>query len=244
MWVVTFYVHVVITYRERLNALDENHERRDEQNVNVRDLIVAEGDDARKLSEEKLNSRKVRFLKQGQRFRGRFLTTKFISFMQHSDYGKQIPSHACLDPKGKTNCPSCQAGVGRRLKFLVFWYDIDNDQIVVRDVSKSGMAAINAAVDQYGDDLLTDTFDISMGEKGTISILYVKPKKGEEFPPTPADIEIDDNLLAYAMGVRTEDEIRAMLADKVDQQGEDVKIERIDDGPAPGPIGPNGTELF
>lgn len=213
------------------------------ENVSVRNLILAEGDESRELNEKKRSSRRVRFLKAGQKFRGRFLTTKFITFVQHGDFEKKIPSHACLDPRGKTNCPSCQAGVKRTNKTLVFWYDVETGEIVVRDVSKSGMATVYAAVDQYGDDLTTDTFDISMGEKGMINVLYVKPKKGEEFPPTPDDIEIDDDLLAYVMGVRTEDEIKAMLSGKVGQNEESVQIERVD-GPAPGPKNESGVEMF
>lgn len=209
------------------------------------DLILAEGDESRKLNERKAG-RKVRFLKSGQSFRGRFITTKFSTFAQHGDFEKRIQSHACLDPKNRKDCVSCAAGVKRTNKTIVPWYDIDTGEIVVRDMSRTAMATIYAAVDQYGEDLTTDTFQVAMGDKGAVGVMYIKPKKGEEFPQTPEDVVIDEDLLTYVMNVKTPDEIRELIGGKADASGDGVKIEEsngVSADHAPGPV-ENGKEMF
>jgi hypothetical protein len=185
-------------------------------------LFIAEGDEAREFNEKKRSDRKIRFLKKNQTFRGRFLMTKFNAYAQHSTFdmtGKtpNVKSHACLDPGAKkehraSTCPSCQAGVPVKAKTLVWWYDIENGEIVVRDVPKTAMDAIYKAVDQYGEDLLTDTFDISMSDKGAVSIMYIKPKKGEDFPATPADVAVGKDEYDYVMNVLSPDEIAPLIA--------------------------------
>lgn len=212
----------------------------------VNKLILAEGDEARKINEKKTSNRKVVFLKGGKSFRGRFITTKFVTYAQHGDFEKKIQSHACLDPKGRKDCPSCKAGVARTTKTIIAMYNIETGEIVVRDMAKGNMENVYKALDTYGDDLTTDTFDFSLGEKGALSVMYVKPKKGEEFAPTPADVVIDDDLLSYVMGVRTPDEILDLIAGKVEAKNDsDVKIERgVGDGHAPGPKNDDGSEVF
>jgi len=197
----------------------------------VASLIMAQGDEAREINERKRSSTKIRFLKAGQKFRGRFLTASkdFILYAQHGDYEAKIRSHACLDPKGKTNCPSCKAGVKRSIKTLIAFYDIETGEIVVKDVAKGNMETVYSAVTTYGDDLTTDTFDISVGEKGAITVMYVKPKKGEEFPVTPEGLKLDEDSLRYVMGIKTAPEIEEMLGGKVRTQAgnENTKIEEV-----------------
>lgn len=211
---------------------------------NVSGLIVAEGDESRVLNEKKRSSTKVRFAKAGQSFRGRLLTTKFVSYYQHGSFEEKIVSHACIDPKGKTGCPSCKAGVLRKLKTILPMWDIDAKEIVVRDMAKSNMVDLYKLVDQLGDDLLTDTYAISLGEKGALTVVYLKPKKGETFDATPEGTKLDEETLSYVMGVRTADEISALIAGKTGTPDSGVAIKPVDGlAPAPGPI-INGQESF
>lgn len=217
--------------------------------MSARDLILAEGDDARKNNEKKTNSVKVRFLKKDQTFRGRFMSAKFDQFAQHGDYEKKIQSHACLDPKNKKSCVSCKAGVKRTLKTLVFWYDVDAKEIVVRDMSKTAMASVYKVTDKYAKTLDKKVFEVSMGDKGAMTILPIDPDEGEVFAEIPPDAVIDEDILSYVMGVRTEGEILELIAGKTgaaSPTGEaDVKIEKVDsNGPAPGPKNENGATMF
>jgi hypothetical protein len=203
--------------------------------VGLNDLILAEGDEARRLNEKKTSNTKVRFLKKGAAFRGHFLTTKFVTFAQHGDFEKKIQSHACLDPKGRTNCPSCKAGVKRTTKTLVFWFDVDAREIVVRDVAKSAMPSLYDFIDAYGDDALTTIAKVSLGEKGAVNVLPVPVKKGETIELAPSDVVVDEDLLSYVMGVRTADEILALIAGKTDAAPTDdnVEIKAVGEGQLP-----------
>lgn len=204
----------------------------------VSNLIVAEGDEAREMNERQGNGRKVVFLKEGQSFRGRFIGTDFKAFIQHGKFvskgsPKNIPSHACLDPKAKregreTTCPSCKADVPKSTRTLVFWYNIDTDQIVVRDVAKKNMASIYDVVDTYADTIGDTVFKVAQGTQGALSILPVPAKKGETFPPTPEDLVIDAGILTYVMGVRTEAEILELIAGKTGDQANDENAETAD----------------
>lgn len=213
--------------------------------ADVKSVILGEGDDARAINEKKASA-KVRFLKKGAGFRGYFLTTKFVAYRQHGSFEAKIQSHACLDPKNRKACPSCAAGVNATTKTLVFWWDADAKEIVVRDVSKTAMATIYQVVDTYSEDLMTTLFNVSLGEKGAVNVLAVPASKAKGVEPAPTDIVIDDELLGYVMNVCTPDEIEKLIAGKVEAKtNDDATIVRKDgDGQAPGPEGENGTKLF
>jgi hypothetical protein len=216
--------------------------------MSIENLILAEGDEARKNNEKKTSNRKVRFLKSGQSVKARFITSKFVQYAQHGDFEKKIQSHACLDPKGKTNCPSCKVGVKRAVKTLVFLYDVENGEIVVRDLAKSSMAPIYEFTDSYGDKdnefaVRSTPVKVTLGEKGAITVMPLAPKDAKGVAEIPDDVVIDEDLLAYVMGVRTPDEITQLIAGKTSSNDAgDVKIEKS--GPAPGPKNENGEEAF
>lgn len=244
MNLVTFSCSDAYIYVEAITASDTQKSKGErKRTMSVQGLIVASGDEGRELNEKQRSSHKVTFLKKNKTFRGRFISTKFVTFAQHGSMEQRVKSHACLDPRAKregreSTCPSCVAGWSTRLKTLVFWWNIDAQEIVVRDVTKGNMKAVYAAVDQYGDDLTTDTFQVSMGEKGDLSFLYLKPKRGEEFAATPETVEITDDVLAYVMGVRTAAEISEMIAGKSPKSadegsGDDVEIKDVETGDDP-----------
>jgi hypothetical protein len=184
--------------------------------VNPNDFILDESDAKRK----KTTGVKIRFLKQGQSFVGRFLTLTFVPYRQHGSFESKIQSHACLDPKHQKACPSCAAGVPSKIKRLVWWYDVEAKEIVVRDITnKSKEDYIDPLVAEYGDDLLTGAYKVAMGDKGALSILPKGVKKGD--PPlaeTPADVlamfdgQIDGDALSYVMNVCDENEVRELIA--------------------------------
>jgi hypothetical protein len=69
------------------------------------------------------------------------------------------------------------------------------------------------------------------------------PKDAKGVAEIPDDVVIDEDLLAYVMGVRTPDEITQIIAGKTNSNDAgDVKIEKS--GPAPGPKNENGEEAF
>jgi hypothetical protein len=188
-------------------------------------VILAQGDAAK--PNERKSSAEIAFLKQKDgEFVGRFLTANFVKFRQHSQFIKpgspqNVQSHACIDPKHRKDCPSCAKGVPSKEKWLVWWYDLTNKRIVVRDVSYTAMKdTVWKLRDEYGEDLTTDVFTIALGDKGALSIIAKKVKKGEEFAPTPADVaamfadgQIDMPTLAYAMNYLEDNaEIEKLIA--------------------------------
>jgi hypothetical protein len=198
-------------------------------------FILGQGDDARKINEKKASSVKVRFLKTGQSFIGRFVTLDFVTYRQHGSFEHKIQSHACLDPKSQKACPSCAAGVPSSVKTLVFWYDIEKGEVVVRDVNKTAMnATVYPLKDEYGEDLLTDTFQITMGDKGALSIMPKKAKKGEEFAPTPESVKIDDDILNYVANYRTEDEVRELITGWKPTSSDDAPVVETTSDPTSG----------
>jgi hypothetical protein len=220
--------------------------------MSVNELILAEGDEARKNNEKKTSNRKVRFLKEHQSFKGRLISSKFVQFAQHGVFvtkgnPNNIQSHACLDPRGRTNCPSCKAGVKRTIKTLVFAYDADNGEIVVRDFAKSSMSPIYAFIDGYGEKdnefaIQATPVQVSMGEKGAVTVMPLAPKDAKGVAAIPDDVAIDEDLLTYVMGVRTPQEIEALIVGKTSDAA-DVTIEKVDEAQKPA-TNADGTQMF
>ncbi|HDR8003383.1 hypothetical protein HB667_26590 [Bacillus cereus] len=184
--------------------------------LNVNDLILAEGDEARKLAEEK-KKKKTSYvkLKDGEQLRGFLLTTHFMMYMRHGDYNKGIKSHTCLDPKNGKNCLSCQHGTKRVKATLVPFYNVDTNQIEVFDASNKAMKVINSYKDEYEEEATTTPIALKRSGEDTSTTyslmpIRVKPAEKDLFV-LPEDVKIDNEFYLSALNPPDEDYIREIL---------------------------------
>lgn len=155
-------------------------------------------------------------LKDGEKKRVMFLTgtEKFASYYAHNDFQRKINTHACLAPTGQS-CPSCEAGIPRRLQTIVLFWDIDEEKILVWDTVKKHMNAVYSKIDEYPEDYLDMAFTIKRIGGGNQTaydmspILRLKPEEKERADKRDgAEIPELDKLV----NVKTPEELRQMLA--------------------------------
>lgn len=231
----------------------ENEGRTMNRMSNANPYIVSEGDEALK---ERPKAAKVRFLKAGESFKGRLIAPSqietgfnFIKFEQHGDFATKLVSHSCHDPKAKkerraSTCPSCLAGLKSKLKTLVFFWNADKGELVVKDIAEGNMDGVRTAKENYGDDLYAESFVIGIGDKGAVSISLLPPKQAKDVAPTPEGMLVNAETVNYALGVRTHDEVLAIIAGKTpgvenNAAGDGATIVRTDGAGTTG-----GSELF
>jgi hypothetical protein len=199
----------------------------------LNDLLLAEGDDARKEAEKKNSRKKVNYvkLKDGGQLRGFLLTTDFKMYFRHGDFEKGIKSHTCKDPKTGKNCLSCQHGVKRTKSTLVPFFNVDTQQVEVFDASNKAMKVIYAYTDQYEEDSTVTAIALirSGDDTGTTySLMPIRVKKAEEALFTvPEGVVIDAEFYMGALNPPDDDYVRKLIGLEA---AADEKIESIPDG--------------
>jgi hypothetical protein len=183
----------------------------------LNDLLLAEGDDARKEAEKKNSRKKVNYvkLKDGGQLRGFLLTTDFVMYMRHGDFEKGIKSHTCKDPKTGKNCLSCQHGVKRTKSTLVPFYNVDSQQVEVFDASNKAMKPIYAYKDQYEEDAtVTPIALIRSGDDTgtTYSVMPIRVKAAEkELFKVPEEVVVDADFYLSALNPPDDDYVRKLI---------------------------------
>lgn len=183
----------------------------------LNDLLLAEGDDARKEAEKKNSRKKVNYvkLKDGGQLRGFLLTTDFKMYFRHGDFEKGIKSHTCKDPRTGKNCLSCQHGVKRTKSTLVPFYNVDTQQVEVFDASNKAMKVIYAYVDQYEEESTTTAIALirSGDDTGTTySLMPIRVKAAEKALFTvPEEIVIDAEFYLGALNPPDDEYIRKLI---------------------------------
>lgn len=183
----------------------------------LNDLLLAEGDEARKEAEKKNTHKKVNYvkLKDGQQLRGFLLTTDFKMYFRHGDFEKGIKSHTCKDPRTGKNCLSCQHGVKRTKSTLVPFFNVDTQQVEVFDASNKAMKAIYAYKDEYEEEAVTTP--IALKRSGddtttTYSLMPIRVKKAEEeLFKVPVDVVIDAEFYLGALNPPDDEYIRKLI---------------------------------
>lgn len=186
--------------------------------MELNDLMLADGDDARKEAEKKTDRSKTNYvkLKDGEQIRGYLLTTRFVMYMNHGDYNKGIKSHTCKDPKHGKDCLSCQNGVKRTKKTIVPFFNIDTKRVEIFDASNKAMKGIYKFTDEYEEESLTTPISLSRSGEDTsttYTILPVRVKAAEkELFQLPENLPVlDGEFYLGILNPPEDDYIRELL---------------------------------
>jgi hypothetical protein len=183
----------------------------------LNDLLLAEGDSARREAEKKNSRKKVNYvkLKDGEQLRGFLLTTDLKMYFRHGDFEKGIKSHTCKDPRNGAKCLSCQHGVKRTKSTLVPFFNVDTQQVEVFDASNKAVKVIYAYIDQYEEDATSTPIALirSGSDTGTtyaLMPLRVKAAEKELFK-VPEDVVIDAEFYLSALNPPDDEYVRKLL---------------------------------
>lgn len=193
------------------------------------------GDEARKAATQ--NKREFLKLQDGESVRGFFPTKNYISFLEHGDFDRKINSHLCKDPHHKKDCLSCQHGVKLSKAFIVPFYDVDKQQILLwkttapQDKKSKHLDVLEGFFNQYEDDATSTPVVFSRsGEKASTSysIMVIPPKqveKNKDLFVLPDDLVIDKQFYSELISPPDEAYHRKLL--KLD--ADDTEIAPIHD---------------
>jgi hypothetical protein len=187
--------------------------------TNLNDLILGQGDDARKAVEDsnkpKSKTNYIR-LKSGESVRGYLLTKDFLAFMQHGDFNRKIHSHVCKDPRSGKDCISCKAAVPRSKVWLVPIYDIDAKSVRIFEAKKKYMAAVYNFVDEYEDEAITTPITLSRtgadAQSTNYSIMPTRVKANEKsLFELPENIEINEDFYMNILNPPSDEYLSELL---------------------------------
>lgn len=155
-------------------------------------------------------------LKNGEKKRVMFLTGmgEFASYWAHDDYQRRINTHACLAPEGK-RCPSCEAGITRRLHTVVLFWEIDDEKVLVWDTVKKHMNSVYSKIDEYPEDYLEMPFTIKRIGDGNQTVYDMSPimrLKPEEKERAEKRKDAEMPELDRLVNVKKPEEMESMLA--------------------------------
>lgn len=202
------------------------------------------GADARKAATQ--NLREYLKLKDGESIRGYFPTRDYVYVLEHGDFDKKINSHLCKDPRHKKDCLSCQHGVKLSKTFIVPFYDVDKQQVLLwktsapLDKKNKHLDALEKFFRDYEEDATKTPVTLSRsGEKAqtSYSIMPISAKtveKNKDLFVLPDDLKFDREFYSF-LQPPSEEYHRKLL--KLDEPTEDIQ-------PIDPPADNNGAKFF
>lgn len=153
-----------------------------------------------------------------------------VEYDQHNDFQRKITSHACIRLNGE--CPSCEAGVPLRTRYLIALYVPEKEKEVVVEMSRRQFNAIKTAIQDYLSDgtLFDMIFKLSKVGQGTETTFAISPI----LKPTQVELAYIEELKNKTVGtefferaifVMTPQKMREFLKDKVKTSSNDTEQE-------------------